>query len=45
MKNGIVILLLLVSGYVAAQQELRDIEEEREITGQYISVDAGDVEG
>ena len=26
------------------QQELRDIEEEREITGQYISVDAGDVE-
>ena len=26
------------------QQELRDIEEERELTGQYISVDAGDVE-
>ena len=26
------------------QQELADIEEERELTGQYISVDAGDVE-
>lgn len=26
------------------QQELKDIEEERELTGQYISVDAGDVD-
>lgn len=26
------------------QMELRDIEEERELTGQYISVDAGDVD-
>ena len=26
------------------EQELRDIEEERELTGQYISVDAGDVD-
>lgn len=26
------------------QQELNDIEEERELTGEYISVDAGDVE-
>jgi Ca-activated chloride channel homolog len=37
MKNGIVILLLLVSGYVAAQQELRDIQEGNQLyeQGQY----------
>ena len=37
MKNGIVILLLLVSGYIAAQQELRDIQEGNQLyeQGQY----------